>query len=78
MYGQQLEMWAIGEEQAIGEYVIVRRRMGDFMAYLKGNEAYWGCGKTVYEAVGNLYCAHHDALALRTLVANAHSEMDEG
>jgi len=38
--------------------IIIEERADDFMAYLKGNKAVWGCGPTKAAAIKDLKGAH--------------------
>lgn len=38
--------------------IVLECRSSDVMAYLKGNKAIWGCGRSRGEAIGNLVLNH--------------------
>lgn len=44
--------------------IVLERRTSDVMAYLKGNKAVWGCGRTAVEAIGSLVRSHTEAFGL--------------
>ena len=39
-------------------YIVVTKRSDDLHACMAGRPEIWGCGKTLYEAVGSLIAAH--------------------
>jgi hypothetical protein len=44
--------------------IVLERRPSDVMAYLKGNKAVWGCGRSATEAIGDVVLSHADAFGL--------------
>jgi hypothetical protein len=38
--------------------IIWRKRTDDFHACINGEPGYWGCGKTLHAAIGNLILTH--------------------
>lgn len=50
--------------------IIVTKRANDYHAYV-GNEGVWGCGGTLYEAIGNLVANHPEKFDLEIEV-NGH------
>jgi hypothetical protein len=46
----------------------VTKRGGDMYACLSGRPEVWGCGNTLYGAIGNLLMAHQDVFNIRVNV----------
>ena len=50
--------------QPKGEYImlniIITERAGDIHVQVEGKVGVWGCGKTIYEAIGNLVFNHKE------------------
>lgn len=44
--------------------IVVTKRSDDYHACLDGHPEIWGCGKTQYEAIGNLVSAHGDTFKI--------------
>ena len=44
--------------------IVLERMPDDFKAYLKGNSAIYGCGRSVHQAIGDLILAHREAFEL--------------
>lgn len=47
--------------------IVITRRNEDYHACLEGRPEIWGCGKTQYEAIGNLIGAHKDTFKIEVV-----------
>jgi hypothetical protein len=54
-----------GREDLMDPEIIVTKRANDYHACLKGKPAIWGCGKSAYEAIGNLIIHHGDTFKIK-------------
>lgn len=48
--------------------IVVKRRSGDYHACINGNECFWGCGKTIEEAIGSVLKNCSDRFKVKLII----------
>lgn len=46
-------------------HINIRKRHHDFIAYIEGDERYWGVGRTPDEAIGSAIRSHAERFSLK-------------
>jgi len=59
--------------------ITTKKRIGDWMAYLNGDERFWDCGETEAEAIGKLFILAKSARYFNnvTIIHDKHQELNE-